>query len=148
MTPLTGPGCWYTSIWCRSTRKLALPEYNRNFPFFLLKYFYAVRGRGKKLGHFGSDGKVRHLLKCKSCKRWLETMSPQETLLRQKRLSKYCCSGLYCAVEEPATNNGEPVAFILFRGEDPMWVFGQKSTPISYCPWCGHRLPNRPYAEG
>jgi len=138
---LSAPGCRYRSIFCRGTRKSLL---SFNSGIFLWTYYQALLGK-TKLGRFGFRGKIRHLTTCKSCRDWVTIMIPKTTLDRQRRLADYCCSGLFCAVEEFEVQNGERVVFTMWRGEDPMWQIGGKHTPISFCPWCGTRMPNEPY---
>ena len=69
---------------------------------------------------------------------------------KHERISKYCCIGMYGAVEMPEIA-GVTVNFGWFR-DDKVWDIrlpGQTEGvhEIGYCPWCGARLPNKPFIE-
>jgi len=53
---------------------------------------------------------------------------------------------MFVAVEEwrerPTHNR---FSFELYRGEDPCWKIDEKLVFASYCPWCGRKLPNKPF---
>jgi hypothetical protein len=91
---------------------------------------------------------VAHLRSCPQCIAWLKHVVPAKILRRQQRLSRYCCSKMFCAVEEYRERNLPQVSFIMFRGEDPSWVIDRKSGSFMlFCPWCGQRLPASPFIE-
>src|ERR1051326_7034767 len=88
---------------------------------------------------------IDHLRKCPKCREWLHQVIPQDVLRRQSRLARYCCSGMFVAVEESGRYGKNKITFELFRGEDPCWMIDGKHSFISYCPWCGKKLPDRPF---
>jgi len=51
---------------------------------------------------------------------------------------------MYVAIEEPADIR---ISFEMFRGEDPCWKIEGKHTFASYCPWCGQKLPSKPFID-
>lgn len=139
-------GCETVSPNCREIREyLQAGDFNLSAPG-LVTAFYQAKAREIKmegLYYYGQDKVKAHLLVCPACEIWLTKVVPEEILKRQKRLAKYCCAGLFCAVEENEVRGYNRVSFSMERGEDPMWRF--EKTPISYCPWCGGQLPNVPY---
>jgi hypothetical protein len=64
---------------------------------------------------------------------------------RQKRLTEYCCAGMFVAVENPEGHTTNRITFEMFRGEDPCWMIDGVQSFISYCPWCGKKLPDQPF---
>ncbi len=91
---------------------------------------------------------IRHIRKCPKCREWFYGAVPANMLRRQHRLSKYCCSGMFVSVEESNKYNVPRFVFTMFRGEDPCWMIDGKSAFARYCPWCGKKLPDRPFISG
>lgn len=87
---------------------------------------------------------IKHVRKCPKCKAWINHVIPKPVLRRQHRLTRYCCAGMFVAVEEPGKTKNR-IQFELFRGEDPCWKIDGKWSFISHCPWCGKRLPKEPF---
>ena len=85
-----------------------------------------------------------HIRNCPACQAWLKQEVPHEIFERLERVSKYCCIMMFAAVEEPESATVR-FSFGLFRGEDPCWSIDGKSTCVSYCPWCGKRMPPEPF---
>ncbi len=88
---------------------------------------------------------IGHLRQCPKCKPWVSTIVPPAMFTRQSRQSKYCCSGMFCAVEEPGERGSPAISFIMFRGEDPCWQVDGKNAFLRFCPWCGKKLPEKPF---
>jgi hypothetical protein len=86
-----------------------------------------------------------HVRKCPKCREWFHRVIPKEVVRRQSRLSRYCCAGMFVAFEESNTRNKVRISFEMFRGEDPCWIIDGVRTFISFCPWCGKRLPGQPF---
>lgn len=86
----------------------------------------------------------KHLRECPRCRAWVNSIASEPVYRRQKRLSQYCCSGMFSAVEEPE-RAGVLISFTMFRGEDPCWQVNGKNSFLSYCPWCGKKLPEKPF---
>ena len=86
---------------------------------------------------------VEHIRKCPKCRDWIHHSIPASVMTRQHRLSRYCCAGMFVAFEEPSGKNR--IEFELFRGEDPCWKIDGHRSFISYCPWCGKKLPDKPF---
>ncbi|MCP3927953.1 MAG: hypothetical protein GY705_02495 [Bacteroidetes bacterium] len=128
---------------CRRAREGLISTYHL-IEMIALQYFEAKRD-------FGRDGKkpeidgLKHLLNCPKCKIWFHDIIPPAILKRQKRITEYCCVGLFCAMEEYKDRSVPKMEFTMFRGEDPCWVIESKYSFISYCPWCGKKLPDKPY---
>ena len=87
---------------------------------------------------------IDHVRKCPKCRAWIDAVVPADVLRRQSRLTRYCCAGMFVAVEE-ADQGSIRVTFEMFRGEDPCWMFDGNHTFASYCPWCGKKLPSKPF---
>lgn len=83
-----------------------------------------------------------HIRGCPECQSWLREQVPEEIFTRQEKISKYCCVMMFGAVEEGRTHQ---INFAMFRGEDPCWKIDGQWSGISFCPWCGQRLPNQPF---
>ena len=110
---------------------------------------------------FGSDGfpndgtskgqeAVSHVQNCEKCKLWLRDLIPVEKRTRMERLINYCCPQMFVAVEEPSQDN----VHITLRHcqEQRLWGIQQPGhrsglTIISFCPWCGRRLPPKPFID-
>lgn len=88
---------------------------------------------------------IEHIRECTMCREWLNRIVPANILRRQSRLARYCCASMFVAVEETGTNGKNKITFELFRGEDPCWKIGGVRSFISYCPWCGKKLPDSPF---
>lgn len=88
---------------------------------------------------------IEHVRKCPKCRAWIHAVVPADVLRRQSRLTRYCCAGMFVAVEEAEERNENRVTFEMFRGEDPCWMIDGKRTFASYCPWCGKKLPGKPF---
>ena len=86
-----------------------------------------------------------HLMQCSKCKEWFNEIIPPRVLKRQKQMARYCCASMYCAVMEHEESKLPKIEFSLNRDNDPCWIISFKSTYISYCPWCGKKLPNAPF---
>jgi hypothetical protein len=108
---------------------------------------YRDRKEGRRNG-----GLKDHLVDCESCLNWLGTQVEERFLIRAKKAAEYCCSSMYVAVEETKSGKDEikgtgkeQVRFSLWRGEDPRWTIGSRGCVITHCPWCGNRLPCKPF---
>lgn len=88
---------------------------------------------------------VEHVRKCPRCREWIHKIIPPHILRRQSRLVRYCCAGMFVAVEEADGKSKLKITFEMFRGEDPCWLIDGKRTFASYCPWCGKKLPDKPF---
>ena len=89
---------------------------------------------------------IAHIRKCPKCREWIHHVIPKTILKRQHRLSQYCCAGMFVAVEEPK-NKKSKISFYMFRGEDPCWHIEGVMNFISYCPWCGKKMPEKPFIK-
>ncbi|WP_439887827.1 hypothetical protein ACSX1C_00825 [Pseudomonas sp. MBLB4123] len=130
---------------CRDIRTEIAPL---RFKEALLLEAYRDRKEGRNNG-----GVKEHLIACKSCLNWLGQQVEERFFLRAKRAAEYCCLSMYMAAEETAPGKEvitgvvmEKVRFSLWRGEDPVWSIGTKGCHILHCPWCGKRLPNKPFS--
>jgi len=65
--------------------------------------------------------------------------------VRQREWLVNCCAGMFVAVEEAEGSVTNRITFEMFRGEDPCWMIDGIHSFISYCPWCGKKLPNRTF---
>jgi hypothetical protein len=98
-------------------------------------------------GHPRRDGIVAsltHIRGCPECQIWLKNQVPVAIFERHERASHYCCFTMFVAVEE---KGGNRVTFELYRNEDPCWKIDGKRSFISFCPWCGSRLPDKPFTS-
>ncbi len=109
-----------------------------------LEYFEA-RKLFSVSGEKTEDDSLDHLLKCPKCREWFHEIVPAKILKRQKRITQYCCASMYCAVEEHSNKKDLKIKFTMFRGEDPCWLIDGKNTFIIFCPWCGKKLPEKPF---
>ena len=88
---------------------------------------------------------VEHIWKCPRCRPWVHSIVPESVIRRQQRLSRYCCAGMFCAVEEYQERGKPRFEFSMFRGEDPCWKIDGANAFASFCPWCGKKLPDKPF---
>jgi hypothetical protein len=88
---------------------------------------------------------IKHIRECPRCRDWLHAVVLPEVLRRQRRLTRYCCAGMFVAFEEADGQAGNRITFEMFRGEDPCWMIDGIRSFISYCPWCGKKLPDQPF---
>jgi hypothetical protein len=93
------------------------------------------------------DHSIKHLRECPTCRAWVSTIVSEEHYRRQARLARYCCAGMFCAVEEYESRQTPRFSFLMFRGEDPCWQIDGKDAFAVYCPWCGTKLPNSPFIK-
>ncbi len=88
-----------------------------------------------------------HIRSCPKCREWIHHIVPKDVFRRQSRMIKYCCAGMFVAFEEYKERGKNRVTFDLYRGEDPCWMIDGKFTFMSYCPWCGKKLPDKPFIQ-
>lgn len=128
---------------CRAQREWLVSRY-KSEPMIALKFFsddLPVGGLDAS-----TDAKaIDHVRKCPKCRDWLHRVVPADVLRRQSRLSRYCCAGMFVAFEESDAHRKNRVTFELFRGEDPCWMINDIRSFISFCPWCGKKLPDKPF---
>ncbi len=126
---------------CIKNRELLIGK-RRSLHSLALDYFES----GKEINSEKHGSEYRHLHNCPKCKVWLHHLIPQEVLSRQKRMSEYCCVGMFCAVEEhKGKRNQIQIEFTYFRNEDPCWMVEGKNSFIRFCPWCGKKLPEHKF---
>jgi len=128
---------------CRSHREELIERF-KDIEMILLQFFEFNKNSSRALSA-PSKKSIEHIHKCKRCHQWLHAVSPDHTLRRQSRLSKYCCASMYCAVEEYEDRKSSKISFTLFRGEDPCWRISDDYSFLIYCPWCGKELPDKPF---
>ena len=68
----------------------------RGHRFSLFSDAVPVRKRDKS----EEDHSIKHLRECPRCRVWVSTIVSEEHYRRQARLARYCCAGMFCAVEE------------------------------------------------
>ena len=93
---------------------------------------------------------VRHAQTCESCRSWLKGIVPLDEEDRLSRLEKYCCPVMFGAVEYKDEDELH-IRLLQFQGES-VWAitnFGTigGSLLISYCPWCGSKMPNENFID-
>lgn len=89
-----------------------------------------------------SDGEVssKQAIGVISTNGFEQTLPPPSD--QEQRMAKYCCPEMYFAATDE--NAKTKFSFHVFRGE-PCWDIGGDICFASYCPWCGKRLPDRPF---
>jgi len=93
-------------------------------------------------GDAAVDVAVAHVAECSLCQTWLDELYPIRVELREK-LAKYCCASMLDAASNPESE--ARFTFALFRGEDPCWCINDNLVFAKFCPWCGCKLPQRPF---
>jgi hypothetical protein len=130
---------------CRRNREWLI-DYYKSPEGIVLRFFSDAapvrRGDQSEEGHA-----IKHLRECPRCRPWVSTIVSEEHYRRQARMARYCCAGMFCAVEEHETRQTPRFSFTLFRGEDPCWQIDGDDTFAGYCPWCGTKLPGAPFIE-
>lgn len=100
-----------------------------------------------------SEKAVKHAQSCIKCKCWLREQSDPEAMERMGKIQNYCCVMMFSAVEEAVSNEELKISYTSsFQGQ-PVWfaevpdrVVGGGNL-ISYCPWCGSKLPDKPFSD-
>ena len=128
---------------CRGQREWLVSRY-KSEPSIALKFFRDEAPVPEGDRHT-DEKSIDHVRKCPKCRAWIHSVVPADVLRRQSRLARYCCAGMFVAVEEADETRTNRVTFEMFRGEDPCWMFDGKRTFASYCPWCGKKLPHKPF---
>ena len=141
----------YPPVEAKADKGTPLPICTRNREWIVNRYkieaIIALRFLGADMPVHAEDREadekaLDHIRTCPKCRAWIHEIVPDDIFRRQSRLIRYCCAGMFCAVEEP---HNVSVSFELFRGEDPCWKVDGRRSFILYCPWCGKRLPDRPF---
>jgi len=130
---------------CRRNREWLI-DYYKGPEAIVLRFFSdasPVRQRDKS----EENQSIKHLRECPRCRPWVSTIVPEQLYRRQARLARYCCAGMFCAIEESDSRQTPRFSFSLFRGEDPCWQIDGKNTFAVYCPWCGKKLPDAPFIK-
>ena len=128
---------------CRMQREWLVNRYRRDTGI-ALKFFsddLPVAQDDQKVDQHA----IEHVRQCPRCRAWFHAIVPADIVRRQRRLTRYCCAGMFVAVEEPDSHATNRITFELFRGEDPCWMIDGVRSFISYCPWCGKKLPGQPF---
>ncbi|MDG9671268.1 hypothetical protein ONV78_26275 [Hahella sp. CR1] len=132
---------------CFSARSFIL-EHQENL-FFLVDYFRVRLNTGASFYGNADTEPVKsqsHIYGCSSCERWLNNEVPRKYTARPFAMAHYCCSGMYVAVEENEQCMNSIVKFDEFATSDGgQWRIGNLF--ISYCPWCGIRLPYKSFRD-
>ena len=91
---------------------------------------------------------VAHVRQCGDCRDWMHTVADEKWVVRQGRLARYCCAQMFGAVEEPKSSSHK-IEWLHAVHPDygPFWSIDGKATHLAFCPWCGHRMPSKPFVE-
>ena len=130
---------------CRRHREW-LVDFYKSPEFIVLRFFsnaVPIRERDRP----AEDHSTQHVRECPRCRTWVSTIVSPEQYRRQARLARYCCAGMFCAVEEHPSHQTARFSFTMFRDEDPCWQIDGKNAFAVYCPWCGAKLPDRPFIQ-
>jgi hypothetical protein len=130
---------------CRRNREWLI-DYYKSPEGIVLRFFSdatPVRQRDKS----EEAHSIKHVRECPRCRAWLPTIVSEETYRRQARQARYCCAGMFCAVEEHESRQTPRFSFTMFRDEDPCWQVDGKNAFAVYCPWCGTKLPAGPFIK-
>jgi len=128
---------------CRGNRAWLTDYYNR--PEMIALRFFSDEVPISNKVKDDEQKVVKHIRQCPKCRGWFHAIVPANILQRQRRLSNYCCAGMFTAVEESANIATPRFSFTMFRGEDPCWMINGDYAFACYCPWCGKKLPDRPF---
>jgi hypothetical protein len=110
--------------------------------------FFADDAPVRKRDKAEEDHSIKHIRECPKCRAWLPTIVSEDHYRRQARLARYCCAGMFCAVEEYESHQTPRFTFTLFRDEDTCWQIDGKDAFAVFCPWCGKKLPDAPFIKG
>jgi hypothetical protein len=117
------------------------------FPETIVLRFFSDAVPVRQKDRAEDDHSTKHVRECPRCRAWVPTIVSEEQYTRQARLARYCCAGMFCAVEEHESRQTPRFSFGMFRGEDPCWQIDGKNAFAVYCPWCGTKLPARPFID-
>jgi len=130
---------------CRRHREWLIDYYKS--PEAIVLRFFSEAAPVRQRDRSEESQSVKHLRECPRCRPWVATIVPPEGYRRQARQARYCCAGMFCAVEEYESHPPR-FSFTMFRGEDPCWQIDGEAAFAVYCPWCGAKLPGAPFIEG
>jgi hypothetical protein len=130
---------------CRRNREWLIAYYT--IPEAIVLRFFSDAVPVRKRDKSEEDHSIKHLRECPRCRVWVSTIVSEERYRRQARLARYCCAGMFCAVEEYESHQTPRFSFLLFRGEDPCWQIDGRMAFAVYCPWCGRKLPDTPFIK-
>ncbi len=128
---------------CRRTRDWLIEHY-KQAEMIVLRFFSDASPVNPQY-KTEEEKAIKHLRECPKCRPWVSTIVSAPIYRRQANLARYCCAGMYCAVEEHEERGGPQFSFVMFRDEDPCWQINGHNTFASYCPWCGKKLPDHPF---
>jgi len=128
---------------CRANREWLVNYYK--LPEMIALRYFSTDMPVSETKKAEEDKAAKHLRDCPKCKAWIHAVIPEPVMRRQHRLTKYCCAGMFVAFEESKERGKTQISFTMFRGEDPCWMIDGRNSFISYCPWCGKKLPDRPF---
>ena len=91
---------------------------------------------------------VLHFRECGKCHAWMYAAIPEKWITRQGRLARYCCPQMFVAVEEPKSR-GHSIQWhqAVHPDNGPFWSIDGKTTYLAHCPWCGAKMPSKPFVE-
>jgi hypothetical protein len=131
---------------CRECRKRICYR-NNMIPEGVADVLYSKKERVFQFTDEAGMIAVKHLRECSDCQAWFRSIIPKEILERNDKASSYCCMLMFCAVEEHDLHSHLPkFHFGPFRDDELWWIEG-KLACASFCPWCGTKLPDRPFRE-
>ncbi len=142
---------------CTNARKWLQEHYPD--PVIIAIQYYADAQQRRSVGN-GFDRALdathwTHLQNCSACKQWITAVAGTRDMHRQRRLSQYCCAGLFAAVEEtgrgglsigltrhsPANYEGAHNWRLTVAGDETRTLL------INYCPFCGQLIKTAPVPD-
>lgn len=89
-----------------------------------------------------ADHAAHHVNECVACQENLFPDLFPELVKIQKRMARYCCVNMFDAITNPEAKLRFQLTY--FRDEE-VWSINEEFAWVSYCPWCGNKLPNKSF---
>ena len=85
---------------------------------------------------------LAHVAACQSCQRWRAKKLQPELFAARKRVKLFCCVDMMQAVDASMVVTEQLGPELL-----PYWLLRPQGSVIRFCPWCGGRLPHKPFED-
>lgn len=83
---------------------------------------------------------LAHFADCAACQRWRGKHLQPALFAARKRAKLFCCVDMMQATDSNMVSMERLGPELL-----PYWLLKPQKSVICFCPWCGRKLPSRPF---